>query len=69
MQLSARNQLPGVVTEIKVGNIMAQVTIDLGNGLEIVSAITRDSVERLGLEVGSQVVAVVKATDVMVATP
>ena len=43
--------------------------IDLGNGLQIVSAITRDSIERLGLAVGSQVVAVIKTTEVMVATP
>ena len=47
---------------------MVQVTIDLGNGNEIVAAITVDSVERLGLEVGSEAIAVIKATEVMVAT-
>jgi molybdopterin-binding protein len=67
MQLSARNQLPNTVTAIKLCTVMAEVTIDLGNGQEIVSAVTRDSVERLGFQVGSRVVAIVKATEVMVA--
>ncbi len=68
MQLSARNQLRGTITAITLGTVMAQVTIDLGNGNEIVAAITVDSVERLGLEVGSEAIAVIKATEVMVAT-
>ena len=68
MQLSARNQLRGSITAITLGTVMAQVTIDLGNGNEIVAAITVDSVERLGLEVGAEAIAVIKATEVMVAT-
>ena len=66
MQLSARNQLPGTVTSIKLGGVMAEVVIDV-NGLEVVAAITRTSAESLGLQVGDQVKAVMKATEVMVA--
>jgi molybdate transport system regulatory protein len=68
MPLSARNQLPGVVTDIKLGSVMAQVTIDIGNGIVIVAAITADAVAALGIAVGSEVTAVIKATEVMVAT-
>jgi molybdopterin-binding protein len=65
MELSARNQLPGTVTSIKLGAVMAEVVIDV-NGLEIVAAITRTSAESLGLKEGDRVRAVVKATEVMV---
>ena len=64
MQLSARNQLKGTVKSVKLGSIMAEVVVDVG-GNEIVSEITRASVERLGLEVGDAVTAIVKATEVM----
>lgn len=66
MELSARNQLPGVVKSVKLGGVMAEIVIDV-NGLEVVAAITRASAESLGLKVGDQVKAVMKATEVMVA--
>jgi molybdate transport system regulatory protein len=66
MQLSARNQFKGTVSRVKVGNVMAEVVIDIG-GQEIVSAITRGSFESLGLAVGDEVVAIIKATEVIVA--
>jgi molybdopterin-binding protein len=66
MELSARNQLPGTVKSVKLGGVMAEVVIDV-NGLEVVAAITRTSAESLGLKVGDQVKAVMKATEVMVA--
>lgn len=65
MELSARNQLKGTVTAVTVGTIMAEVTIDIG-GQEIVAAITRGSVERLKLQPGDQVIAVIKATEVLI---
>jgi molybdate transport system regulatory protein len=68
MQLSARNQLPGAVTGVKEGAVMAEVTIQLDNGPEVVSVITVDSVRRLKLAAGSRVTVVIKATEVMVAT-
>ena len=64
--LSARNQLSGTVKSVKLGTIMAEVVIDVG-GQEIVSAITKGSVERLGLAEGDSVTAIIKATEVLVA--
>ena len=63
--LSARNQFRDTVQSVKVGNIMAEVVVKVGD-LEIVSAITRSSVERLGLKVGDTVTAVIKATEVLI---
>lgn len=64
MQLSARNQLKGTVKDVKLGSIMAEVTVDIG-GQEVVSAITRGSVERLGLQPGDAVTVIIKSTEVM----
>ena len=66
MRLSARNQLPGRVTAVRLGAVMAEISIDLG-GPKVVAAITRQSAESLGLREGDQVMAVVKATEIMVA--
>ena len=66
MQLSARNQLQGTVKDILLGGVMAEVTVDVG-GKELVSVITRKSVEGLGLKEGDQVVVVIKATEVLLA--
>jgi molybdopterin-binding protein len=66
MELSARNNLPGTIKALKMDSITAEVVLDLGHGLEIVSVITRDSVERLGLKVGDQAVAVIKSTEVLI---
>jgi molybdopterin-binding protein len=65
MELSARNQLKGTVTAVTVGTIMAEVTVDIG-GQEIVAAVTRGSVERMQLQPGDQVTAVIKATEVLI---
>ncbi len=67
MRLSARNQLEGTVKDVKFGNVMAEVIIDLGDGREIVSVITRTSVQALELKEGDRVKAVIKSTEVMVA--
>jgi molybdopterin-binding protein len=69
VELSARNQIPATVKSVQLGTIMAEVTLTLDGGAEIVAAITRASAERLGLAEGQQVVAVVKATEVMVGLP
>lgn len=65
MPISARNQLVGTVTDVKKGIVTAEVTVELEGGQEIVSVITLTSVENLGIEVGSSVRAVIKATEVM----
>jgi len=66
MELSARNQLPGTIKSIKLGAVMAEVVVDV-SGQEVVAAITKSSVERLGLKEGQQVKAIIKATEVMIA--
>ncbi len=63
--LSARNQLPGKVKSVKLGNIMAEVVVTVGS-IEVVAAITRDSAEHLGLKAGDAVTAVIKATEVLI---
>jgi molybdopterin-binding protein len=68
MKISARNTLKGKVKNVVIGQVSAEVTIDLGNGKEIVSVITKNSVENLGIKVGKEVYAVIKASSVMIAT-
>ena len=63
--ISARNQFKGKVKSLKVGNVMAEVVIGIGD-LEVVSAITRGSVEQMGIKVGDEVVAIIKSTDVII---
>lgn len=64
--LSARNRLEGVVREVKVEGLLAQVELDVTRGARLVAVITRESAEALGLEPGVPASAVVKATSVMV---
>jgi molybdopterin-binding protein len=64
MQLSARNQLNGTVSNVELGAVMAEVTVDV-NGQPIVSVITRASAERLGLTEGQPVTVFIKATEVL----
>ena len=66
MKLSARNQIKGNVVEVRKGATTAHVRIDIGNGV-ITSSITNEAVDDLGLRVGDEAIAVIKASDVMVA--
>jgi molybdopterin-binding protein len=67
MKMSTRNRLPGTVTAVVKGEAAAKVTIRVGDN-HMVALITRESADELGLEIGKQVTALVKATDVMVLT-
>lgn len=67
MRISARNQLPGTATRVDLAAVMATVVIRLAGGEELVAAITKNSAEHLELAVGDSVMAVIKATEVMVA--
>ncbi len=67
MKLSARNQLPGTVTEIRRGEAIANVIVDV-NGQRLVASITVEAVDELGLAPGSQITAIIKASDVLIAT-
>jgi len=64
MPLSARNQIEGEVVEVKLGNIMAHVVVQIGPN-QIESVITRRSAEELGLKNGDKVRVVIKSTEVM----
>ena len=67
MKMSTRNRLPGTVTAVVKGEAAAKVTIRVGDN-HMVALITRESADELGLEIGKEVTALVKATDVMVLT-
>jgi molybdopterin-binding protein len=67
MPLSARNQIPAHVTSINAGEAIANVELDAG-GTRLVASITVEAVKQLGLAVGSEVTAVIKASDVILAT-
>ncbi len=68
MKISARNVLKGKVKDSKPGMVNTEVVIELPGGAEIVSVITKESAERLGIAPGKDVYAVVKASNVMIAT-
>ena len=68
MEISARNTLKGRVKRIVHGAVNTEVVVGLPNGVEVVSIITKESAERLNLSDGKEVYAVIKASDVMIAT-
>jgi molybdopterin-binding protein len=65
IELSARNQLRGIVRDVHIDGVMAEIRADIG-GQELVSIITRSSAERLHLKVGDEILAVIKSTEVMI---
>jgi molybdopterin-binding protein len=67
MRLSARNQIPARVIGINTGEAIANVELDAG-GTRLVASITVEAVRQLGLAAGSEVTAVIKASDVIIAT-
>jgi molybdopterin-binding protein len=68
MKLSARNLLKGKISKITIGAVNAEVELELPDKQVIVSIITINSVKRLGLEVGKEAYAMIKASSVMIAT-
>jgi molybdopterin-binding protein len=67
MKLSARNQLKGTVTSVNKGEAIANVVLDVA-GQRLVASITVEAANELGLSEGSQVTAIIKASDVIIAT-
>ncbi|HBI16360.1 MAG TPA: transporter [Desulfobulbaceae bacterium] len=67
MKVSTRNLLKGKVTKITNGAVNSEVELELAGGQKVVSVITLNSVKRLGLEVGKEAYAMVKASSVMIA--
>lgn len=68
MKLSARNQLPAKVVSVTHGAVNSEVVLEVADGVQVVSIITKHSAEALNLQVGSEVYAVIKASSVMIAT-
>jgi molybdopterin-binding protein len=68
MKISARNVLEGKVKAVKPGVVNTEVIVEVSGGVEIVSIITKESAERLGLAPGKEVYAVIKASNVMIGT-
>lgn len=66
MKISARNQIKGKIVEIEEGVVTARVVLDIGNGNKISSSITMNAVKELGLKVGGEAYAIVKASSVMI---
>jgi molybdate transport system regulatory protein len=67
MRLSARNQLTGTVTKVNEGAAIGNVELDVA-GQRLVASITVEAIEELGIRAGSEVTAIIKASDVMLAT-
>lgn len=67
MKLSARNQIKGRVQAVIKGQTTGHVRIDIGNGVIITSSITNEAIDDLAIKVGDEAIAVIKASDVMVA--
>ena len=66
MELSARNQLKGKITNVDLGAVMANIKIEVSEPNTITAVITKESAERLGLTEGDDVTAIIKSTEVIV---
>ena len=66
MELSARNQLNGKITNVDLGAVMANIKIEVTEPNTITAVITKESAERLGLTEGDDVTAIIKSTEVIV---
>ena len=67
MKLSARNKLKGKILEVKKGATTAHVRLEISPGQVVTASITNEAVEELGLKAGGTAIAVIKASDVMIA--
>ena len=66
MQISARNQLKGKITNVELGAVMANIKIEIAEPDTITAVITKESAEKLGLSEGDDVCAIIKSTEVIV---
>lgn len=67
MKISARNQIRGTIVDVKKGATTSHIRIEVASGLVITAAITNEAVEELALKPGQAAIAVIKASDVMIA--
>ena len=66
MKLSARNVLKGTIKEIEIGAVNVEVIVEVAPGIKLTSIITKKSYKNLGLEIGKEAFAVVKASNVII---
>jgi molybdopterin-binding protein len=66
MEISARNQMKGKITDVKLGAVMANIKIEISEPNVITAVITKESAEKLGLTEGDDVCAIIKSTEVIV---
>jgi molybdopterin-binding protein len=66
VRISARNIIKGKVVKVTPGTINSEVVLELSGGTQVVSIITRESADNLGLSVGKQAYAIIKASNVMI---
>lgn len=69
MKISARNQLKGTILDVVKGATTSHVRLDIGDGAVVTASITNEAVDEMKLAKGQQAVAIIKASDVMIATP
>jgi molybdopterin-binding protein len=67
MKISARNQFKGKIIDVKKGATTAHVRLEIAPGQIITSSITNEAVDELGLKVGGSAIAIIKASNVMIA--
>ena len=68
MKASARNQFTGTVSEIRIGTVNAEVLVGLKGGAVIVASVTKESIDTLGIKIGAEVIALVKAPQIIIVT-
>lgn len=68
MEVSARNQVKGIIKSINADHVMAEVVVTLAGGADLVSVITAASAEKLQIAPGKEITVVIKSTDVMLAS-
>jgi molybdate transport system regulatory protein len=66
LNISARNKLQGIVENLHLGSVSAEVEINIGNKDNVVAVITSSSIKNLKVKIGNQLSAIIKATDVMI---
>ena len=68
MKASARNQFTGTVSEVRIGTVNAEVYVNLKGGETIIASVTKESIETLAIKIGTEVLALIKAPQIIIVT-
>ncbi|WP_428023283.1 TOBE domain-containing protein [Arcobacter sp.] len=66
LNISARNKFQGIIENIYLGSVNAEVCVNVGNNDTVVSVITSNSIKNLNIKIGNSISAIIKATDIMI---